>query len=137
MHQLARTQKSNTSLVQQSWTKFIRNSRRTLYLNLAIFNLAIDLAMYTYIYLICPGRLYGKKFLYGRLYGKARFSSRPGKAGSQFVQLGSRLKPDNFKSALSYKHSVPLCWDDIMLSSQIVPSEIVPGEIVPGRNILM
>ena len=44
-----------------------------------------------------------------------RFSSRPGKTG-QF---------------LSYKHSVPLCRDDIMLTLQIVP-----GEIVPGRNIL-
>ena len=33
---------------------------------------------------------------------------------------------------LSYKHSVPLCRDDIMLSLQIVP-----GEIVPGRNILI
>ena len=40
-----------------------------------------------------------------------RFSSRPGKAG-QF---------------LSYKHSVPLCRDDIMLTLQIVPGEIVPG----------
>ena len=44
------------------------------------------------------------------------FSSRPGKAG-QF---------------LSYKHSVPLRRDDIMLTLQIVP-----GEIVQGRNILL
>ena len=33
---------------------------------------------------------------------------------------------------LSYKHSIPLYWDDIMLTLQIVP-----GEIAPGRNILM
>ena len=33
---------------------------------------------------------------------------------------------------LSYKHSVPLCRADIMLTFKTIP-----GEIVPGRNILM
>ena len=40
--------------------------------------------------------------------------------------------PFIWKEFLSYKHIVPLCRDDIMLTLQIVP-----GEIVPGRNILM
>ena len=68
-----------------------------------------DLAMHVYICYLSRS-VYMERILPGR------FSSRPGKAG-QF---------------LSYKHSVPLCRDDIMLTLQIVP-----GEIVPGRNILM
>ena len=44
-------------------------------------------------------------------------------------QTGIPAKAGKF---LSYKHSVPLCRDDIMLALQIVPSEIGPI-----RNILM
>ena len=36
---------------------------------------------------------------------------------------------------LSYKHSIPLCRDDIMLGLQIVPGEIVQGEIVRGEIV--
>ena len=35
--------------------------------------------------------------------------------------------PFIWKEFLSYKHIVPLCRDDIMLTLQIVPGEIVPG----------
>ena len=75
-----------------------------------------DLAMHVYNYLLfVPFRLYGKNFA-GTFFVPSRQSGIPAKAG-QF---------------LSYKRSVPLCRDDIMLTLQIVP-----GEIVPGRNILM
>ena len=72
-----------------------------------------DLAMYVYIYLLfVPFRLYGNNFD-GTFFIPSRQSGIPAKAG-QF---------------LSYKHSVPLCRDNIMLTLQIVPGEIVPGEI--------
>ena len=58
------------------------------------------------------------------------FSSRPSKVhGITVRSTGIPTKAGQF---LSYKHSVPLRRDDIMLTLQIVP-----GEIVPGRNILM
>ena len=51
-----------------------------------------------------------------------------GTGGSRFAQP----IPAKARQFLSYKHSVPLCPDDIMLALKIVP-----GEIVLGRNILM
>ena len=67
--------------------------------------LYFDLYLYSayaahFVYLsFVPLRLYGKEFA-------GRFSSRPGKAGSRFAQPGSRF--------LSFKHSVPLCWDAVL-----------------------
>ena len=40
--------------------------------------------------------------------------------------------PVKARQFVSYKHSILLCWDDIMPTLQIAP-----GEIVPRRNILM
>ena len=48
-----------------------------------------DLAMHVYI-------SYLSRFVYMERIFPGHFSSRPGKAGSGFAQLGSRLKRDNF-----------------------------------------
>ena len=80
-----------------------------------------DLAMHVYM-LFVLFRLYGKNFA-GTFFVPSRQSGIPVRS------TGIPAKAGQF---LSYKHSVPLCRDDIMLTLQIVP-----GEIVPGRNILM
>ena len=75
------------------------------------------------IYLLfVPFRLYGKNFA-GTFFVPSRQSGIPVRS------TGIPAKAGQF---LSYKRSVPLCRDDIMLTLQIIP-----GEIVPGRNILM
>ena len=82
-----------------------------------------DRAMHACIYLLfVPFRLYGEKFT-GTFFVPSRQSGIP------IRSTGIRAKVGQF---LSYKHSVPLSWDGIMLSLQIVS-----GEIVPFRNILM
>ena len=85
-----------------------------------------DLAMHvrcTCIYILfVPFRLYGNNFA-GMFFVPSRQSRIPVRS------TGIPAKAGQF---LSYKHFVPLCRDDIMLTLQIVP-----GEIFPGRNILM
>ena len=74
-----------------------------------------NLAMHVYISYFFSS-IYMERIFLGR------FSSHSCKAGSQ-------QKSAQF---LAYKHTVPLCRDDIILSL-----EIVPGEIVHVRNILI
>ena len=77
-----------------------------------------DLAIHVFV----PFRLCGKNF--------ARTFFVPSRqSGIPVRSTGIPAKAGQF---LSYKRSVPLCQDDIMLTLQIVP-----GEIVPGGNILM
>ena len=80
-----------------------------------------DLAMHVYI-CYCPVPFIWKEF-----------------CRDVFLLVQAKRDPSSLKQVpakagqfLSYKHSVPLCRDDIMLTLQIVP-----GEIVSGRNILI
>ena len=75
--------------------------------------------MYIYIYLICLLPLIWKEF--------CRIVFRPVRqSGIPVRSTGILAKAGEF---LSYKHSVPLCRDDIMLTLQIVLGEIVPAGI--------
>ena len=81
-----------------------------------------DLAMHVHISYLSRS-VYMERMFAGTFFVPSRPSGIPVRS------TGIPAKAGQF---LSYKHSVPLCRDDIMLTLQIVL-----GEIVPGRNILM
>ena len=83
--------------------------------------------MYIYIYLICLLPLIWKEFC-RNVFRPVRQSGIPVRSTGILAKAGEFL---------SYKHSVPLCRDDIMLTLQIVPGEIVPGINIDIQQLLL